>query len=117
MSEQKVFGRRQEGFGPMRGDAFAHALSPEAEAFRAELRSSGGRVPSEFAEWRRSQRGGRVLAWGLTFLLLVPGGLAFVLNAPASASAGLEIAGVALSWWLRRQRRRHLAAITGWDGG
>jgi hypothetical protein len=50
----------------------------------------------------------------VTFALLTPGGLCFVLKAPASASCGLEVIGLALSFWLRRQRRKHLSEIANW---
>lgn len=118
--EQTTFGRRRTteppAIRPSSTIADPGRLSPEAEAFRAQLRSGDRAKTSEFAEWRKSQQGGRMIAWLLTLVLLAPGGLSFVLHAPPGLSGVLEAAGFGLGWWLRRARRRHLAQIVGWTG-
>ena len=90
-------------------------FSPEAEAFRAELAAEKG-DSSDFAAWRRSQRGRQLFAWAMTFAFLCPGALCYVFNAPALVSIGLELAGVLLNMGLRRQRRRRLTQIANWQG-
>ncbi|HEY2662568.1 MAG TPA: hypothetical protein VGI79_22815 [Caulobacteraceae bacterium] len=90
-------------------------LSAEAEAFRAQLKASGPIDNSGFSGWRRSVRGRRLLAWFATFALLSPGLLCFLFQAPDEISGGLELAGLFASWWLRRERRRHLQQITQWE--
>ena len=93
----------------------AEPLSPEAQAFQAELAASRSANPSGFAAWRRQQAGRRAFAWVLTLILLLPGVICFLLQAPATVSLGLEGLGMVANWWLRRERRRHLQSITAWE--
>ena len=125
MSEQTSFGRRQapQAVRPSqprpapqaREIPGPQALSPDAEAFRAQL--AGGRSAAEpgFAAWRRSQLGRRYFAWLVSFALLCPGVLCFIFNAPTSVSLGLEALGMAANYWLRRERKRHLSEIATWE--
>ena len=113
MSEQTSFGRRR---APTARELLtAPALSPEAEAFRAQL--SAGRKPPEtdFATWKGAQRARRYFAWFAAFALLCPGVLCFIFHAPGYVSAGLEITGIGANFWLRRERRRHLSEIASWE--
>ena len=68
-----------------------------------------------FAAWRRTQQGRRYVAWLVSFALLCPGVLCFIFNAPTSVSLGLEALGMAASYWLRRERKRHLSEIATWE--
>jgi hypothetical protein len=117
VSEQSSFGRRQAPRPAMaRPICDAPALSAEAEAFRAQLTASQPQPPEAgFAEWRRTQQAGRYFAWAIAFVLLCPGVLCFVFNAPNAVSGGLELTGIAVNYWLRRERRRHLKKITSWE--
>lgn len=113
------FGRRQgrAHHAPTptaRPQAVRSTLSPPAEAFRAELAASGGGGPDGFAAWRKEQAAKRRLAWFATFALLTPGVFLLGVKAPAGVSASVEACGLAASWWLRRERRRHLKAIADW---
>ena len=49
---------------------------------------------------------------GLAFLS--PGLLCLVIQAPLSLSVGLEIAGVVINVWLRRERKRRRNEILAW---
>ncbi len=91
------------------------ALSPEAEALRAQLAAGRDETEPSFADWRRSQRGGQVFAWVMTFALLSPGVLCFLFQAPIQVSSGLEVVGMIANWWLRRERWRRLRDIAAWD--
>jgi hypothetical protein len=93
----------------------AHGLSPQAEAFRKTLKSDGTAAPSDFAHWRRTQQGRRVVFWIASILLLAPGVISFIVDMPFSLSLGLEVLGIAGNWWLRRERKRHLKEIATWD--
>ena len=117
MAERTTFGRRRAPSppSPPRQTANVHALGPEAEAFRRELSAARPAERSDFADWRRTQQGKRLLAWLLTLALLSPGVLCFVFQTPWTVSGGLELAGIAANWWLRRERRRHLKEIAGWE--
>ena len=124
MSEQTSFGRRQapQSAGtpqprpapPARESRGPQALSPDAEAFRAQLKETPAAEPS-FAAWRRSQQGRRYLIWLVSAALLCPGVLCFIFNAPTSVSLGLEALGMAANYWLRRERKRHLSEIATWE--
>jgi hypothetical protein len=89
-------------------------LSPEAEAFRAQLAEAPG-AASGFEAWRSSQRGRQALVWGLSLFFLSPGLFCFLVNAPAGVSGGLEVVGLFAGFWLRRERRRRLSQIVAWD--
>ncbi len=93
----------------------ADALSPQAEAFRKTLKSSATAGQSEFADWRRSQQGRRIVLWLASIALLAPGVISFIVDMPFSLSLGLEALGIAGNWWLRRERRRRLREIATWD--
>jgi hypothetical protein len=116
MAADESFGRRR-GHEPIQAGAgyVAAGLSPEAEAFRATMTSGPTDGAPDFADWRRAQQPRRLFAWLLTFALLSPGLLCFLFQAPLSISIGLEGAGLAINAWLRRERRRHLAAIARWE--
>ena len=91
-------------------------LSPQAEAFRASLRADASAAPpDDFATWRRAQRLRRLAAWVVGLALMSPGLLSLLLQTPLPVSIGLEVAGGLANVWLRRERRRHLRAITTWD--
>ena len=116
MAEHVGFGRRglSSRAAPLIATKDYAALSADAEAFCAGLTAESKAPKTSFEGWLRTRRGHRLLAWLVTFALLTPGGLCFVLKAPASASGGLEVIGLALSFWLRRQRRKHLSEIANW---
>lgn len=117
MSGQIQFGRRAASTfqpAPVFGAA-PQSLSPEAEAFRAELAAERRQSGAGFDDWLHTQRTRRRVAWVLTFALLCPGVLCFVFNAPGYVSGGLEAVGVGVNIWLRIDRRRHLKEITNWD--
>ena len=96
-------------------ETLAKPLSPEAEAFRAQVRASlGGSTDDDFTRWQRSQQGGRVVAWGLSIALMAPGGLCFLLKVDAATSVFVEVAGVALGWYLRHRRRQYIRQVVNW---
>lgn len=113
MSEQTTFGRRRTPAASAPADALA--LSPAAEAFRAELASARGANPDGFAEWHRAQRMSRILIGLASLALLFPGAICWALNMPPMVSGGLEVAGIAFGWWLRQERRRRISEIATWD--
>ena len=116
MSQPTSFGRRHSPPSPPAAHTAAvEDFSPEAEAFRRQLAAQSGRGGSDFAAWRRAQTPHRALAWLLGLVLMAPGLICFAIDAPWTVSAGLELAGGAVNWWLRRERRRHLLAIISWD--
>ncbi len=120
MREPTRFGRKAPASlpktpAPAVARAQLQALSAEAEAFRKTLKSGDPAAKSDFAHWRRSQLGRRVIFWIASILLLAPGVISFVVDMPFSLSAGLEVLGLAGNWWLRRERRRHLKEIATWD--
>jgi hypothetical protein len=109
-----TFGRkRPSGAAPPRNST--EGLSPQAEAFRAQLRSNPGKAEDDFADWSRATRPGRWMAWATGLALMSPGLLCFLFQAPLPVSIGLEIAGGVANAWLRRERRRHLRAIANWN--
>jgi hypothetical protein len=125
VSEQTSFGRRQAS-QPVRAPRPAEAprarevrgpeaLSPDAEAFRAQLKEAQPIAEPSFAAWRRTQQGRRYFAWLVSFALLCPGVLCFIFNAPLSVSLGLEALGFAVNYWVRRERKRHLNEIATWQ--
>ena len=71
--------------------------------------------PSEFERWRRDQRLGRWTAWALSFALTLPGAISFFADVPVAAAAGLEVVGLVLGYWLRRERRRRIAEVAAWE--
>ncbi len=89
-------------------------LSPEAEAFRAEVAASQAQARSTFADWRRSRRAEPILLWSLSAIFLAPGLFSFVLQLPLGLSVVLEVAGLVAGGWIRRTRRRRLTEITAW---
>lgn len=116
MAASTTFGRKRPSGDVAAGDpARPHALSPQAEAFRAQLLSNPGKAADEFADWRRATQPGRWIAWAVGLALMSPGLLCFLFQAPLPASIGLEIAGGIANVWLRRERRRHLQAIANWN--
>ena len=117
MNGHTTFGRRAPSAPVVAATISAdpNALSPEAEAFRKELRASRKSGQEDFAGWRRSQRGARLFRWGLSLALMAPGVLCFVFETPLPISIGLEVVGIFAGWWLRRARRRHLKEIASWQ--
>jgi len=114
-ASETTFGRRREpSAAAPREIRTAQGLSPQAEAFRASLRADPGIAPDDFAAWRRAQRLPRLMAWIGGLALMSPGLLCFLFHAPLSVSIGLEVAGGLANAWLRRERQRHLRAITTW---
>jgi hypothetical protein len=89
------------------------ALSPEAEAFRAQLAGQPRR--QDFSDWRRAQRARWLVTWGLTLVFLAPGAICFALDLPKPLAIGLEIAGFGVNAWLRRARRQRLRDIATWE--
>ena len=53
--------------------------------------------------------------WLASLALTAPGIACFLAQAPLTISIAVEIAGLVLGGWLRRERRRRLAAIVAWD--
>ena len=120
MPEPTTFGRKApasvpKAAEPPRAQPNVQALSAEAEALRKTLQSGDGVGKSDFAQWRRSQLGRRVIFWVASILLLAPGVISFLVDMPFSLSLGLEVLGLAGNWWLRRERKRHLKEIAAWD--
>ena len=70
---------------------------------------------ANFAAWRRSQAAGSMVFWLASLALMAPGIACFLAQAPLTISIAVEIAGLVLGGWLRRERRRRLAAIVAWD--
>ena len=116
MAPGTTFGRKRAASAAAPGNLrVPQTLSPQAEAFRASLRRTPSDADEDFANWRRATRPRRWMAWAIGLALMSPGLLCFVFQAPLSVSIGLEIAGGVANTWLRRERRRHLRAITNWD--
>ncbi|MEO6339834.1 MAG: hypothetical protein ABIO39_07350 [Caulobacteraceae bacterium] len=113
MSQQTTFGRRSTPIPPAPQDALA--LSPAAEAFRAQLAAGRTGDPADFGEWHRAQQIRRLLTRLASVALLCPGVVCWLLETPWVISGGLEITGLALGWWLRQERRRQLNEIASWD--
>ncbi len=123
MAGAKEFGRRQAPPGPSKPQAPPPVpcdplvLSPDAERFRQSVGSAFRRKPDEFQLWWRTQTTHRLLLWLLNVTLIAPGLLCAALGLGAAASGIVEILGVALAIWVRRERRRRLQAIAQWSGG
>jgi hypothetical protein len=116
VSDQTGFGRRKPPAASAAHVAMqARTLSDDAEAFRAQLAAERGGSEPGFSEWMRARQARRLMAWAIGFALLVPGLLSFFLNLPGYVSLGLEIAGVVINVWLRRERRKHLNDIARWE--
>jgi hypothetical protein len=114
--EPTTFGRKPAPSPPKASEpAAAPGLSAQAEAFRKTLKSEGSTGQSDFADWRRTQKGRRAVFWIASIALLAPGVISFIVDMPFSLSLGLEVLGIAGNWWLRRERRRHLKEIATWD--
>jgi hypothetical protein len=118
MPEPVTFGRRSAAPAaqvqrPPAADPMV--LSPQAEAFTAQISADVDRSDPAFGGWLRKQQAGRMLAWAITLALLSPGILCFALNAPTSVSVGVELVGMVANFWLRRKRRRHLNQIASWE--
>ena len=117
VTQPTAFGRRSASAAPALrpSPAVGVALSPEAEAFVAELKAAPPHQAEDFAAWRRASRAQRLLIWGLGAVLLAPGLLCFLLQLPREISGGLELAGMAGNVWLRYDRRRRIKAIAAWE--
>jgi hypothetical protein len=79
------------------------------------LASSPAAPPSDFAQWRGSNRGRAVLTWLLAIVFLSPGLVSFLIDAPLMVSIGLSAAGFLVNGWLRRERKRRLNEIVKWE--
>ena len=96
-------------------EALATPLSPQAEAFRAQVRASlGGSPDDDFTRWQKSQQGGRIMAWGLSVVLMAPGAICFILKIDAATSMIVEAVGLALGWFLRHRRRKYIRQVVNW---
>jgi len=96
-------------------EVLARPLSPEAEAFRAQVRASlGGASDDDFTRWQKSQQGGRIMAWGLSIVLMAPGAICFFLKIDAATSMIVEGVGLALGWFLRHRRRQYIRQVVNW---
>ena len=120
MSAPRTFGRRgaaaRAASPPRRPTTTAvDSLSPQAEAFRAEIAARRGQDQASFETWRRAQGGRRALSVALTLASFSPGLISFLLQAPFWLSIGLEIAAVAGNVWLRRERWRRMREIVNWE--
>jgi hypothetical protein len=89
-------------------------LSPEAEAFRAELVASRGGGSASFTDWRRSNDWERWLMIAVRTGAFLPGVVTLVIDAPLELSIGLELAAFAGNMWYRYVRRRRLRDIVAW---
>ncbi len=117
MAQTSTFGRRG-GAGPSanlaRGIGRDAGLSPEAEAFRASLRSADTTQNPDFADWSRTQRPRRAAIFVARIALLMPGVICFAFHAPWYVSIGVQLAGVAANALLRTERRRYLQDVADW---
>jgi hypothetical protein len=89
-------------------------LSPELEAFAASIQAAKPNETAEFARWRRRRLPSRLLVVLVGVVLMAPGLVSFVIQAPWWLSLGLETAGLIANGWLRQERRRQAAAIAAW---
>lgn len=121
MSNPVTFGRRiakpgatpatRPAVSPTRPDT--PSLSAEADRFRASLaaeRRGGG-----FDRFMREQRVQRMLATVIQVMLLLPGALCFMYNTPRPVSAAVELAGIVIGVWLKRERKRRIKEIASWQ--
>jgi len=115
MPEQTTFGRRVQAASGPRSRLAPETLTPAAKAFRAQIASDRAGSLSDFERWQRSQQGRLALAWLLRIALLSPGALSLAFHASWQVAIGLELAGLAATWWLRKERRRHRAEIVAWS--
>ena len=117
MTAQTSFGRRQATPSRIAPTPAldSDTLSPEAEAFRAQLAASRAEAEPDFGAWHRAQRSKRLLAWGIGIALMLPGVVCFALDTPWYVSIGLEVFGIAANMWLRQERRRRISEIASWD--
>ncbi len=116
MAASPTFGRkRPSSAAAPSNSAPIQSLSPQAEAFRAQLLSNPGKTVNEFGDWTRATGPRRWMVWATGLALMSPGLLCFLFHAPLAVSIGLEIAGGVANAWLRRERRRHLRAIVSWN--
>eukprot|EP01037_Dinobryon_pediforme_P012325 gene12325-12412_t len=89
-------------------------LSPEAEAFRREMRNGPKSSDAQFDDWRKSQSFGRLMTVVLRIALMTPGALVYYLHAPKSVSLVLEVAGFGLGWWIKHLRKRYIRTVVDW---
>ena len=89
-------------------------LSPEAEAFRREIRDAPKTSDAQFDDWRKSQSFGRLMTVVLRLALMTPGAIVYFLHAPKSVAMALEVVGFGLGWWLRHLRKRYIRTIVDW---
>ena len=94
--------------------ATSDELSPEAEAFRREMRDGPKTSDAQFQDWQRSQSFGRLMTIVLRVALMTPGALVYFLHAPKTVAIVLEVAGFAAGWWLKHLRKRYIRTVVDW---
>jgi len=116
LAHENVFGRRGSANGPpLHPPTKVETSRPAAEYVRSAPDKQDRSTTSDFADWRRGQRGRWLAAWALGLLFVSPGLLCFLFQAPLGLSVVMEVAGVAANAWVRRERRRRLQEIVQWD--
>ena len=116
MAHERVFGRRSPTHAAaLRSPTDVGPLSPVAEYVRAAPEAQDYSATSDFADWRRAQRGRWLAAWAVGLLFISPGLLCFLVHAPLGLSVAMEVAGVAANAWVRRERKRRLQEIVQWE--
>ncbi len=116
MAHERVFGRRgSTQAAALRSPADVGTSSPVAEYVRAAAEAQGRAATSDFADWRRAQRGRWLIGWALGLLFMSPGLLCFLVHAPLGLSVALEVAGVVTNAWVGRERKRRLHDIVQWE--
>ncbi len=116
MAHERVFGRRESTqAAALRSPADVGRSSPVAEYVRAAAEAQGRAATSDFADWRRAQRGRWLIGWALGLLFMSPGLLCFLVHAPLGLSVALEVAGVVTNAWVGRERKRRLHDIVQWE--
>jgi hypothetical protein len=94
--------------------ASSDELSPEAEAFRREMRNGPKTSDAQFDDWRKSQSFGRLMTLVLRVVLLTPGVFVYAFHAPKTIALVLEVVGFAAGFWLKHARKRYIRTIVDW---
>ena len=90
-------------------------LSAEADRFRATLATERRAGGGGFDHFMREQRVQRMLATVIQVMLLLPGALCCMYNTPRPVSAAVELAGIVIGVWLKRERKRRIKEIASWQ--
>jgi len=113
---ERVFGRKGSTRAASLGSPTdVRTSTPVAEYVRAVPDEQEYSATSEFADWRRDQRGRWLAAWALGLIFVSPGLLCFLFHAPLGLSVAMEVAGVVANAWVRRERKRRLQEIVHWN--